>query len=280
MNQQLLLPTLFVSHGGGPWPFMGDRLPSYARTADELLNLSGRLPAKPAAILVVSGHWEEAEFTVSTAPRPPMLYDYSGFPAHTYRLQYPAPGSPSLAGRVKAMVAAAGMECREDASRGFDHGTFVPLMLMFPEAAIPVVTVSMKSTYDPEEHIRLGEALASLRGEGVLIIGSGLSYHNMRGFRHESSTPVARAFEAYLNEAVSHPSPSVRRQMLVEWEQAPFARAAHPMEDHLIPLMVAAGAAGQDSGGRIFVENVMQVDMASYRFGELAERPGPHPGAG
>lgn len=250
---------------------MEDRRPQYARTACEFMNLSRRLPARPSAILVVSGHWEQAQFTVSTAPWPSMVYDYSGFPAHTYSLQYPAPGSPPLAGRVKALLAAAGMACREDATRGFDHGTFIPLMLMFPQADIPVVTVSMKSTYDPEEHIRLGEALAPLRGEGVLIVGSGLSYHNMRGFRHAASTPVARAFEAYLNEAVSHPSPSVRRRMLLDWEKAPCARQAHPMEDHLIPLMVAVGAAGHDRGGRIFVENVMHVDMASYRFGELAE---------
>lgn len=203
-----------------------------------------------------------------------MLYDYTGFPAHTYRLRYPAPGSPQLAARVKALLTSAGMACREDATRGFDHGTFVPLMLMFPQADIPVVMVSMKSGYEPEDHIRLGEALAPLRQEGVLILGSGLSYHNMRGFRSEASTPVARAFEAYLNEAVSHPSPSVRRQMLIDWEKAPCARQAHPMEDHLIPLMAVAGAAGQDAGGRIFVENVMHVDMASYRFGELAELPG------
>jgi aromatic ring-opening dioxygenase catalytic subunit (LigB family) len=261
------VPTFFVSHGGGPWPFIEGVKQQYALTERELRQLPHRLAARPKAILIISGHWEAEEFTVSTAERPPMEYDYYGFPEHTYRIQYPAPGSPALAARVRDLLKQAGIKSREDAKRGFDHGTFIPLGLMFPEAEIPVVALSMKSSYDAAEHIRLGLAIAPLREEGVLIVGSGLTYHNMRGFRRSESTAVAEEFERYLNEAITAPQAQTRNQQLVNWEQAPSARLAHPQEDHLIPLMVVAGAAGDDIGQRVFVDHVMNVAMASYQFG-------------
>ncbi len=245
-------PVYFVSHGGGPWPYVDNMRPMYAKTAREFSALPGRLPAKPKAVLVISGHWEAQDFTVSTATQPPMEYDYYGFPEHTYHISYPAPGSPALAARVKTLLADAGLNPREDASRGFDHGTFVPLGLMFPEADVPVVMLSLKSNYDAIEHIKVGQALAPLRDENVLIIGSGLTYHNMRGFRRPESTPIAEAFEAYLNTAIAQPDASTRNQMLVRWESAPGARLAHPQEDHLLPLMVVAGAAGEDQGSNCF----------------------------
>lgn len=261
------LPTLFVSHGGGPWPFIEGMKDVYARTAHEFSQFPKRLPATPKAVLVITGHWEASEFTVSTAARPPMVYDYYGFPAHTYDLQYPAPGSPALAERVAELLAAAGIRCQTDASRGFDHGTFVPLGLMYPQANVPIVLLSMKSSYDAAEHIRLGQTLAPLRDEGILIMGSGLTYHNMRGFGRAESSPVADAFENYLNQAITQPTAELRNQMLVQWQSAPSARQAHPVEDHLIPLMVVAGAAGNDIGQRVFVDHVMNVAMASYQFG-------------
>ncbi len=229
-----------------------------------------RLPARPKAVLVISGHWEAAEFTVSTSERPPMEYDYYGFPEHTYQIQYPAPGSPLLAARVCELLAQAGIQSLEDAGRGFDHGVFVPLALMYPEADVPVVMLSMKSNFDPAEHIRLGQALAPLRDEGVLIIGSGLTYHNMRGFGNAAATPVASAFEAYLNDVITATDPAVRNDRLVHWHDGPGARLAHPREDHLIPLMVVAGAAGANVGHRLFVDHVMSVAMASYEFGEAS----------
>jgi aromatic ring-opening dioxygenase catalytic subunit (LigB family) len=229
--------------------------------------LPARLPQKPKAVLVITGHWEASEFSVSTSERPPMDYDYSGFPAHTYHLQYPAPGSPALAARVTELLAVGGITCRQDANRGFDHGTFVPLGLMYPNADMPIVLLSMKSGYDAAEHLRVGQLLAPLREEGVLIVGSGLTYHNMRGFGNPASTTVAAVFENYLNEAVTQPDAAVRDKMLVDWQQAPSARQAHPREDHLIPLMVVAGAAGSDRGERVFVDHVMAVDMANYQFG-------------
>lgn len=259
-------PVFFLSHGGGPWPWVDGMKEMFARTAREFAALPGRLPARHKAVLVITGHWEAPQFSVSTAERPPMDYDYSGFPEHTYRLQYPAPGAPALAQRVQDLLGQAGIASGADPQRGFDHGTFVPLSLMYPEADVPVVLLSLRSDYDPAEHIRVGAAIAPLRDEGVLIIGSGLTYHNMRGFGRPQSTPAAEAFERYLHDAVSQQDPAARNRMLVEWEQAPAARLAHPQEDHLLPLMVVAGAAGKDAGEQVFVDHVMAVPMASYQF--------------
>jgi aromatic ring-opening dioxygenase catalytic subunit (LigB family) len=164
------------------------------------------------------------------------------------------------------LLAGAGVQTLDDPQRGFDHGTFVPVGLMFPDADVPIVKLSLKSSYDPLEHIRVGQALQPLRDEGVLIIGSGLTYHNMRGFGRDESTQVAVAFERYLSDAVQQADGSARNKMLADWQNAPGARMAHPQEDHLLPLMVAAGAAGDDMGRQLFVEHVMKVPMASYEF--------------
>lgn len=266
------LPTLFLSHGGGPWPFMRDRVDDFAGTFVYFQKLPSTLPVQPKAILSVSGHWEEPHFTVATSERPPMVYDYYGFPEHTYRVQYPAPGSPALAQRVKELLSASGIDVREDAERGFDHGTFVPLAVMYPEARIPVVSLSLRNTLDAQEHLRMGTALAPLRDEGVLIVGSGLSYHNLRALRSPTAGPVSDQFEAWLTQAVSNTNIAARAQSLAQWSAAPSARLAHPREEHLIPLMVAAGAADQSPGKLDFRERVWNVSMASYRF-DGKERP-------
>jgi aromatic ring-opening dioxygenase catalytic subunit (LigB family) len=265
MNNKL--PTFFISHGGGPWPYIDDMRQRFAVTAVELAKLPAALPARPKAILMITGHWEAPQFTVSTSQHPPMEYDYYGFPEHTYQLQYPAPGNPELAKRVRDLLRSSGIKCAEDPERGLDHGVFVPMMLMYPEADIPVVLLSMQTSYDPLEHIKLGEALMPLRDEGILIIGSGLTYHNMRGFGRPASLEPSVEFEQYLFEAISNNNPQQRNQALVDWEQAPFARLVHPREDHLIPLMVVAGAAGEDIGQRVFTDTVFEVVMATYRFG-------------
>jgi aromatic ring-opening dioxygenase catalytic subunit (LigB family) len=259
-------PVFFLSHGGGPWPWIEEMKQLFAKTAVEFSKLPQRLLSTPKSVLVVTGHWEARDFTVSTATHPPMEYDYSGFPEHTYRIRYPAPGSPTLAARIVELLGAAGIAVREDAARGFDHGTFVPLSLMYPQAEVPIVLLSLRSNYDPAEHIRVGQLLQPLRDEGVLIVGSGLTYHNMRGFGQDASTAVANAFEEFLNQAITADE-SVRNDMLVHWHSAPAARLAHPREDHLIPLMVVAGAAGSDVGHRLFVDHVRKVAMASYEFG-------------
>jgi aromatic ring-opening dioxygenase catalytic subunit (LigB family) len=241
----------------------------YVRTEQELRRLPERLPARPTAVLVISGHWEVPNFSVATGARPPMEYDYSGFPAHTYQIRYAAPGDPALAEHARMLIAGAGLTSVADPSRGFDHGVFVPLSLMYPKADMPVVMVSIKSGYDPSEHLAIGRAFAPLRDEGVLIVGSGLTYHNMRGFNRDSSTQDAEAFTRYLNEAIALEDVHARDEKLIHWESAPRARSAHPREDHLMPLLVAAGAAGSDVGEVLFAEQVMKVSMTSYGFGEI-----------
>jgi aromatic ring-opening dioxygenase catalytic subunit (LigB family) len=242
----------------------------YVRTERGLRGLSERLPARPKAVLVVSAHWEAPIFSVATGAHPPMDYDYGGFPAHTYQIRYAAPGDPLLAERALALIAGAGLKVVADSARGFDHGVFVPLCLLYPDADMPIVMVSIKSGYDPQEHLALGRSLAPLRDQGVLIVGSGLTYHNMRGFNQERSTEDANAFTSYLNEAIALENVHDRDERLLHWERAPRARSAHPREDHLMPLLVAAGAAGSDVGQVLFAEEIMKIPMTSYGFGDIA----------
>lgn len=268
-NRQMRLPTYFISHGGGPWPWLKTEMRgAYDKLEASLRELPRELGAVPRAILAVSGHWEEADFTVMAGERPPMLYDYSGFPEHTYRIEYPAPGSPALARRVEELLAASGFAVRADASRGFDHGVFAPLAVAYPQADVPVVQLSIRSDYDPEAHLAAGRALAPLRAEGVLILASGLSYHNLRQFDARARVP-SREFDEWLTEAVCGAEGEERHERLRAWRDAPSARAAHPREDHLIPLMVAAGAAEGEAGMRVYHEDAFfgGITVSSFRFG-------------
>jgi aromatic ring-opening dioxygenase catalytic subunit (LigB family) len=262
------MPTYFISHGGGPWPWLdGPFRRQFAVLERQLASLPRELPQPPKAVLVVTGHWEAPRFTVGGAQRPGMVYDYSGFPAHTYSIKYEAPGSPQLASRVKELLEGAGIAAAIDAGRGFDHGTFVPLAVMYPGAEIPVVQLSLKHGYDPAEHLAVGRALAPLRDEGVLIVGSGLSWHNLRMLGPAAREP-SQAFDAWLHEAMQA-EPAQRSKLLVNWEAAPAARIAHPEEDHFVPLMVAVGAAQADPATRVYHERDFMggVTAASYRFG-------------
>ena len=264
-------PVIFVSHGGGPWPWIDEMRTLFPRTEQVLRDLPRRLPARPRAVVAISGHWETTGFAVATHPNPPTEYDYSGFPAHTYQIRYPASGDEVLSRYIADLLERAGLPVLSDPAKGFDHGAFVPLALMFPRADVPVVMVSMKSGYDPLQHLALGRALAPLRDEGVLILGSGLTYHNMRGFRRPESAVPAEQFKASLDAAVCNPDSAARDAALARWEEAPAARLAHPREDHLIPLLVVAGAAGPDAGRILFTEHALGVPMGSYAFGELAD---------
>jgi aromatic ring-opening dioxygenase catalytic subunit (LigB family) len=230
-----------------------------------LAGLAATLPAPPRALLVVSGHWEEPGFTVSTAAHPELIFDYSGFPPHTYKLTWPAPGDPVLAHRVHALLKDAGLPAAESATRGYDHGVFVPLKVAFPQAEIPVVTLSLASSLDPALHIAAGRALAPLWDEGVLIVGSGMSFHNLRAYMHPETRDRARGFDRWLTEAIEQPGPS-RAAQLTEWRAAPNAAFAHPREEHLIPLMVAAGAGGEAPGMRIFSDEPMGAAISAFRF--------------
>jgi aromatic ring-opening dioxygenase catalytic subunit (LigB family) len=241
-------------------PHMWDRM------ADFLRHLNDFAGQRPKAVLVISGHWIEDEFSVTTNPAPPLIYDYYGFPSHTYELKYPAPGDPALAQRVRDLLGEAGMATRADAQRGFDHGVFIPFKLIYPDADIPVVQLSLKTGLDPAEHLRAGKALQVLREEGVLIVGSGMSFHNMRGFT-PAFTEASKRFDDWLAETVAAPDPKVREQLLVEWDKAPDARQSQPHPDHLLPLMVAAGAGGEDHGRKIYEDQVMNVVVSAHAFG-------------
>ncbi|HEY8521930.1 MAG TPA: class III extradiol ring-cleavage dioxygenase [Gammaproteobacteria bacterium] len=262
------LPTYFISHGGGPWPFLHDDYgAAYARLGEALAAIPAALPDAPRAVLVVSGHWEEPELAVMAHSAPPMLYDYYGFPPHTYDVKYPAPGEPELARRVQALLERAGFAARLDAERGYDHGAFVPLAVMYPRADVPVIQLSLHTSLDPAAHLLIGAALAPLRAEGVLILGSGMSYHNLRLMGPGAAAP-SRLFDAWLEETLAAPA-SERCRRLLRWQEAPAARIAHPREEHLLPLHVAVGAAGVDAASLIYHEDDLLGTMAvsSYRFG-------------
>lgn len=263
-------PVYFLSHGGGPWPWLdGDFRRAFDWLEASLIALPAQWPERPRAVLAVSGHWEEPGFAVSTAAQPGMVYDYYGFPEHTYHIRYPAPGSPEVAERVVALAAAAGIPVARDPARGFDHGTFSMMQPICPAADLPVVSLSLRADYDPAAHIALGRALASLRDDGVLIVGSGFSFHNLRLFRADGGAEPSAGFDAWLRRSLLDLAPPARAAALLAWEQAPFARVAHPQADHLIPLMVAVGAAGDDPAICVYSESAMRggLTASSYRFG-------------
>lgn len=262
-------PTLFLPHGAGPCFFMEwNPADAWDKLAAFLKGVAATLPQRPRAIVLVSGHWLEQQVRVTAAANPELIYDYHGFPAHTYQLRYPAPGDPALAARLVALLGEAGFPAEEDHQRGLDHGAFIPLKLVFPEADVPVVQLSLRSDLDASAHLQIGRALAPLRDEGVLIIGSGMSFHNMRGYGDPRFAPISDDFDQWLNAAVAAPADQ-RERLLQHWEEAPSARLCHPprAEEHLLPLMVAAGAALDRPGRNVFSDRIMQTTLSAYRFG-------------
>lgn len=237
---------VYFSHGGGPLPILGD--PGHSAMIEFMSRLPGRL-VKPDAILVISAHWEENTATLLSAQNPPLFYDYYGFPPESYEITYPAPGSPELAERIAGMLAAHHIPSRMDQHRGFDHGVFIPLKMMYPQADIPIVQLSLLHNLDAAAHIALGKALQALLSENILVIGSGFSFHNLNAFFGQRSglpDPANDAFQNWLVETCTGDlSQSERELHLVEWKKAPSARYCHPREDHLLPLHVCAGMAGR-----------------------------------
>jgi aromatic ring-opening dioxygenase catalytic subunit (LigB family) len=265
---QPVFPTLYIPHGGGPCFFMDWSPPDeWDKMGAWLSSLAASIGARPSALVIVSAHWEEREVTVMTNPNPPLLYDYYGFPEHTYRLNYDAPGQPALAERLAELLDAAKIPSQVDPVRGFDHGVFIPLKLVYPQADIPIVQLSLKSGLDPEAHLDIGRALAPLRAEGVLIIGSGMSYHNLASGRSPHLGKLSIIFDEWLTEVCAG-APEARAQHLCAWESAGGAREAHPREEHLLPLMVAVGAAENEVGRRILSDRVMNAAVSGYQFGD------------
>lgn len=261
------MPTYFISHGGGPWPWMPDWRAMFVNLEAALARMPAEVGERPRAILMISGHWEAPEFRVMHASRPGMVYDYHGFPPETYRITYPAPGAPDLAERAAELIRAAGLPVALDETQGYDHGTFVPAYIMYPDASVPVFQISLQAGYDPAAHLALGRALAPLRDEGVLIVGSGLSYHNLRRFGPAAREP-SEAFDAWLQTALALP-PAARTAAVLDWERAPMARICHAQEDHLIPLHAALGAAEDEAATVVYHDTGLfgGVTATSWRFG-------------
>jgi aromatic ring-opening dioxygenase catalytic subunit (LigB family) len=263
------LPTLFIPHGGGPCFFMEPAPPLphnlWDGMAAYLRGIDAAIGRRPKAVLVISGHWEMRLPTLNTADKPGLLYDYYGFPEHTYHLKYPVAGAPALATRVRALLAGAGFESGVDGKRGLDHGVFVPFMLIYPQADVPILQLSLQEGLDPNLHLAYGRALAPLRDEGVLIVGSGMSYHNLAGMFSGRGNEEAAAFDAWLGEAVQ--DPATRDAKLIAWRAAPGGPASHPHEEHLLPLMVAAGAAAGDRGVRTFNQPISGKQISGFQFG-------------
>jgi aromatic ring-opening dioxygenase catalytic subunit (LigB family) len=261
-------PVLFLPHGGGPCFFM-DGAEQWSGLEAHLRTVQASLPQRPRAILIVSGHWETTVPTLLTNAQPTLYFDYYGFPDHTYTLQYPVPSAPDLAQRVRMLLNGAGWATEDDAVRGLDHGVFVPCLIAFPDADIPILEMSILETLDPATHLRLGAALAPLRDENVLIVTTGMTYHNLRQFRGGAgpvADPISDAFDAWLADAVTAPEDD-RNAALSAWDKAPGARLCHPREEHLVPLMVAAGAAEHDTGVHDYRDVIFGKALSGFRFG-------------
>lgn len=263
-------PSIYLPHGGGPCFFMPpppDEPTRWAGMEAYLKSLPSLLPRTPDALLVISAHWEMPRPTVLAKPHPGMLFDYYGFPPHTYELTYPAPGAPELAAKLRKLLSDAGIETDEDTSRDYDHGIFVPMKVAFPEAEIPVLQLSLQQNLDPAFHIAVGKALASMRAENIVVIGSGLSFHNLRGIADPRLNGPAKEFDDWLTETLCAVSPEERETRLDRWSEAPHARLIHPQEEHLLPLMVAVGAANGDAGKHAFSGTIWGKAVSAYHFG-------------
>jgi len=261
------LPTYFISHGGGPWPWVPEMRAFFAPLERSLKQMVADHGTRPRAILMISGHWEETDVGIMGAARPPMLYDYSGFPPHTYQITYDAPGAPDVAARALGLLQKAGIAAHIDPDRGFDHGLYAPMEVMYPQANMPIFQVSMLTSYDPAAHFAIGRALRPLRDEGIMIVGSGLSFHNLRLPRGAGKVPSAE-FDAWLFDAMMA-DPEARRQAMLDWETAPAARICHAQEDHLVPIFVALGAAEDEPARRIYhhTSEMTGITVSNYKFG-------------
>jgi aromatic ring-opening dioxygenase catalytic subunit (LigB family) len=253
MTMARRLSTYYLSHGGGPWPYTeGGMRRRFEKLEASLLAIRPQWGDAVRAVLVVSGHWETAEFAVSSGAFPAMVFDYYGFPEHLYHIKYDAPGSPELAMRLSAMLRAGGLVCDSDTERGFDHGTFSLMKPLCPNGELPIVQLSIKEDLDPHAHLSVGRLLANL------------------GLRGPEAIEPSRRFDDWLQQTLLRTSSAERSRNLVNWLDAPNARIAHPREDHLIPLMVALGAAEGEPASLVYHEPdfLGSWALSSFRFGD------------
>ncbi|XP_024018575.1 extradiol ring-cleavage dioxygenase-like [Morus notabilis] len=263
----MIKETFFISHGA-PTLSIDDSLPArhFLQSWKQKV-----FPHTPKSILIISSHWETHVPTVNVISPSKVndtIYDFSGFPKPMYQLKYPAPGAPQLGKRVKELLSASGHDqVDEDKERGLDHGAWVPLMLMYPEAQIPVCQLSVQTQMDATYHYNLGRALAPLKDEGVLIIGSGTATHNLKAvsYTDESLLPWAVDFDTWLRHALEDGRYEDVNKYL---EKAPYAKMAHPWPEHFYPLHVAMGAAGDQAKAKLIHHSWSNgtISYASYQF--------------
>lgn len=257
--------VFFLSHGGGPLPLLGE--PSHKEMVTCLQSVAAKI-TKPSAILMISAHFEADPIAITASATPTLIYDYYGFPEQAYQVTYPCAGEPQLAEQVQQALQSHGITAKLDTQRGFDHGMFVPLKIMYPEADIPCVQISLHPSLDPLLHIEIGKALQRVDYDNLLIIGSGFTFHNMRAFGITQSSEVNQqnqAFENWLVNTVADQTltEQQREQQLLAWNQAPAARFNHPREEHLLPLHVCYGAAMRASS-EVFELNIANKQASMY----------------
>ena len=257
-----MLPTVFVSHGA---PDMELTQPPVAAFLSELAQ---RIP-RPEAILCISAHWDTEQPVLSGASEPEIIHDFFGFAQELYTMTYPAPGNPELAKEVQRMLSDEGIDAAVDSRRGLDHGTWVPLRLMYPAADIPVIQLSVQSNLPPEHHLKVGRLLQSLRDQDVLILGSGGVTHNLMEFhRHSIDAPPldqAAAFDRWLEDCITG---GREPEVLQYAAYGPYARWNHPSQEHFLPLFVPLGASGGEPGVKLHQSFTYGVlSMAAYGWG-------------
>jgi aromatic ring-opening dioxygenase catalytic subunit (LigB family) len=268
-------PAFFISHGGGPCFFMdsGGKSPFCYMDKNSKITQwykdfqKNFVTQKPSAIIIFSAHWEEDTVHILSKPKPDLYFDYYGFPDFTYSFKYPAPGDSHLSERIKSLVEGASIPVQLDSDRNWDHGVFVPLLLMFPEADIPVVQVSLISSLNPETHIKLGAALEPLRNENILFIGSGFATHTSGG--RSGGFKSVLPFTDWLTDTVTNKdyTKEQKTQKLINWSTAPEAKFTHPREEHLIPVHIIMGSSSGSATQILnFVDVPSTLGFCNYKF--------------
>ena len=259
--------VLFIPHGGGPLPILRD--PHHKKLVKFLENIKSKIN-KPSSIIVISAHWEEDEVKITSREKPSLIYDYSGFPEESYKITYPVPGNPELANKIKTLLNNKDINSKLDSERGFDHGVFIPLKIMYPDASITCIQISLLKNLDPKKHIEIGKALSSLMNENILILGSGMSFHNLTillsgSESAENDNAKNEEFDNWLvNVCTSDKLKNDKREKeLIEWKKAPSARFCHPREEHLIPLHVCYGIKNKKAD-LVFNDNVIEKKVSAF----------------
>lgn len=277
-------PAICVSHGGGPLPVLGD--PNHKDIVYSLKNRVPKIlkldtPDAPRAIIVVTAHWSTKDPTISSSASHQLLYDYGGFPPESYKLKYPAPGAPDIAKEVNDALAKEGLKPVLDSKRGWDHGLFIPFLLIRPQADIPLIQLSVLESEDPEAHLRMGRALSVLRDQNIALVGSGFaSFHNLRIMfalmqnpaGSKQFAPLSDEWSRTLTEALEVEDVAERDRRLAEWRKFPHAYHMHPEggAEHFLPLLVTAGSAGQEDGKvKKYKDTFAGVAIWTYYWGDV-----------